>query len=153
MGMFRQWASFVKRLVHVIAKPMKRDFGSGGMMVQPYRGYGSQREVFVMGRVFRQAALGRAIPRRGMLRDTADVTRRIFRRGFADAKVELSLGAISCVSQPTAMAILMSICRSAMRCPSTSPGMSPTSRSRPMGKARFGPPWKSTCLRLRRICW
>lgn len=92
MGMFRQWASFVKRLVHVIAKPMKRDFGSGGMMVQPYRGYGSQREVFVMGRVFRQAALGRAIPRRGMLRDTADVARRIFRRGFAGAEVELSLG-------------------------------------------------------------
>lgn len=92
MGLFRQWASFVKRLVHVIAKPMKRDFGSGGMMVQPYRGYGSQREVFVMGRVFRQAALGRAIPRRGMLRDTADVARRIFRRGFAGAKVELSLG-------------------------------------------------------------
>lgn len=61
-------------------------------MVHPYRGYGSQREVFVMGRVFRQAALGRAIPRRGMLRDTADVARRIFRRGCADATVELSLG-------------------------------------------------------------
>ncbi|SNY96551.1 App1 family protein [Halomonas sp. hl-4] len=92
MAWFRQWASFVKRLVHVIAKPMKRDLGRGGMMVHPYRGYGSQHEVFVMGRVFRQAALGRAIPRRGMLRDTADVARRIFRRGFAGAEVELSLG-------------------------------------------------------------
>ncbi|WP_244511202.1 App1 family protein [Vreelandella arcis] len=71
---------------------MKRNFGRGGMMVHPYRGYGSQREVFVMGRVFRQLALGRAIPRRGIFRDTADVARRIFRRGFANAEVELVLG-------------------------------------------------------------
>ncbi|QNI02544.1 DUF2183 domain-containing protein [Halomonas sp. SH5A2] len=92
MKLFRQWSSFVKRLTHVMAKPMKRDLGRGGMMVHPYRGYGSQREVFVMGRVFRQAALGRAIPRRGMLRDTADVARRIFRRGLSGATVELSLG-------------------------------------------------------------
>ncbi|MCZ0926940.1 DUF2183 domain-containing protein [Halomonas janggokensis] len=92
MKVFRQWSSFVKRLTHVIAKPMKRDLGRGGMMVHPYRGYGSQREIFVMGRVFRQAALGRAIPRRGMLRDTADVARRVFRRGFSGAAIELSLG-------------------------------------------------------------
>ncbi|WP_236995608.1 App1 family protein [Vreelandella populi] len=71
---------------------MKRDRGHGGMMVHPYRGYGSSEEVFVMGRVFRQAALGRAIPRRGMLRDTADVTRRIFRRGLADAHVNIRIG-------------------------------------------------------------
>ncbi|SDN18716.1 Phosphatidate phosphatase APP1 [Vreelandella arcis] len=92
MWLVRQWTSFVKRLVHVNAKPMKRNFGRGGMMVHPYRGYGSQREVFVMGRVFRQLALGRAIPRRGIFRDTADVARRIFRRGFANAEVELVLG-------------------------------------------------------------
>ncbi|OAZ99078.1 App1 family protein [Halomonas sp. G11] len=92
MKVFRQWSSFVKRLTHVMAKPMKRDLGRGGMMVHPYRGYGSQREIFVMGRVFRQAALGRAIPRRGMLRDTADVARRIFRRGLSGAGVELTLG-------------------------------------------------------------
>ncbi|WP_422822515.1 App1 family protein [Vreelandella hamiltonii] len=71
---------------------MKKDRGRGGMMVHPYRGYGSQQEIFVMGRVFRQAALGRAIPRRGILRDTADVARRIFRRGLADAQVEIRVG-------------------------------------------------------------
>ncbi|MCB8889625.1 App1 family protein [Vreelandella malpeensis] len=92
MAWYRQWASFVKRLAHIVAKPMKRDSGRGGMVVHPYRGYGSQKEVFVMGRVFRQAALGRAIPRRGILRDTADVTRRIFRRGFKEAEVELNVG-------------------------------------------------------------
>ncbi|CAM0556764.1 hypothetical protein EHLJMEHL_01852 [Vreelandella titanicae] len=92
MSVLRQWASFVKRLVHVIAKPIKGDSSRGGMVVHPYRGYGSQREVFVMGRVFRQAALGRAIPRHGMLRDTADVARRVLRRGLADAQVEIHIG-------------------------------------------------------------
>ena len=92
MAWYHQWASFAKRLAHVVAKPMKRDSGRSGMMVHPYRGYGSQREVFVMGRVFRQAALGRAIPRRGMLRDTADVARRVFRRGLSGAKVEIRVG-------------------------------------------------------------
>lgn len=92
MGLLRQWASFAKRLVHVIAKPIKGDSSRGGMVVHPYRGYGSQREIFVMGRVFRQAALGRAIPRHGMLRDTADVARRIFRRGLANAQVEIRIG-------------------------------------------------------------
>ncbi len=92
MAWYHQWASFAKRLAHVVAKPMKKDRGRGGMMVHPYRGYGSQQEIFVMGRVFRQAALGRAIPRRGILRDTADVARRIFRRGLADAQVEIRVG-------------------------------------------------------------
>ncbi|MFG6666846.1 App1 family protein [Halomonas sp. HNIBRBA4712] len=92
MAWYSPWASFVKRLVHVVARPMKRDQGRGGMVVHPYRGYGSQKEVFLMGRVFRQAALGRAIPRRGILRDTADVTRRIFRRGLSDAEVDISIG-------------------------------------------------------------
>ena len=92
MAWYHQWASFAKRLAHVVAKPMKRDSGRSGMMVHPYRGYGSQREIFVMGRVFRQAALGRAIPRRGMLRDTADVARRVFRRGLAGAKVDIRGG-------------------------------------------------------------
>ncbi|MWJ26921.1 DUF2183 domain-containing protein [Halomonas sp. ZH2S] len=62
------------------------------MMVNPYRGYGSQKQAFLMGRVFHQASLGRMIPRRGMLRDTADVVRRIARRGLADASVEICLG-------------------------------------------------------------
>ncbi|MGO2880450.1 MAG: App1 family protein [Halomonas sp.] len=92
MSWLSPWASFVKRLVHTVAKPMKRDRGRGGMVVHPYRGYGSSSEVFLMGRVFRQAALGRAIPRRGMLRDTADVARRIFRRGLAGAQVDIRIG-------------------------------------------------------------
>lgn len=88
----RHALDFIKRLVRTVASPMKHDHGRGGMMVQPYRGYGSRTQVFLMGRVFRQARLGRMIPRRGMLRDTADIVRRIARRGYADARVEIRLG-------------------------------------------------------------
>ncbi|QTF91773.1 phosphatase domain-containing protein [Halomonas sp. BM-2019] len=72
---------------------MKRDLGRGGIVVHPYRGYGSRREVFLMGRVFHQAALGRAIPHHGMLRDVADVVRRLARRGVSGVRVEARLGA------------------------------------------------------------
>ncbi|MGM0983643.1 MAG: App1 family protein [Pseudomonadota bacterium] len=88
----RHATSFIQRLVHILAKPMKRDHGHGGIVVNPYRGYGSRDRVFLMGRVFRQVGLSRAIPRRGMLRDLADVVRRIARRGQADATVEVRLG-------------------------------------------------------------
>ncbi|SEL90573.1 App1 family protein [Halomonas daqiaonensis] len=88
----RHATSFIRRLVHILAKPMKRDYGHGGIVVNPYRGYGSRDRVFLMGRVFRQVGLSRAIPRRGMLRDLADVVRRIARRGQAEATVEVRLG-------------------------------------------------------------
>ncbi|MBB3190903.1 phosphatidate phosphatase APP1 [Halomonas cerina] len=82
---------FVKRLVRVVARPMKRDHGRGGLTVTPYRGYGSHREAFLTGRVFRQSPLARMLPRRGFLRDLADVVRRIARRGLAGASVEIRL--------------------------------------------------------------
>ncbi|MDZ7853671.1 MAG: phosphatase domain-containing protein [Halomonas sp.] len=88
----RHVTSFMRRLVYTLAKPMKRDHGHGGLVVHPYRGYGSRERVFLMGRVYRQVGLGRVIPRRGILRDLADVVRRITRRGQANATVEVRLG-------------------------------------------------------------
>lgn len=81
-----------KSLLRLFARPMKSDRGEGGPVVHPYRGYGSHHEAFLMGRVFRQVGLARVIPRRGALRDAADVTRRLARRGFADAEVRIRLG-------------------------------------------------------------
>ncbi len=83
---------FVRRLLRTVSRPMKRDQGRGGYVVHPYRGYGSQHEVFLMGRVFRQTALGSIIPRHGMLRDLADVLRRIVRYGLPEVIVKVSLG-------------------------------------------------------------
>lgn len=82
----------VKSLLRIFARPMKSDSGRGGPVVHPYRGYGTHREAFLMGRVFRQVGLAHVIPRRGALRDAADVTRRLARRGFADAEVRIRLG-------------------------------------------------------------
>ncbi len=93
MGRGRRATGRVGRMLHFITRPMKRDLGRGGIAVHPYRGYGSRREAFVMGRVFHQAALGRKIPHHGLLRDLADVVRRIARRGVAGVRVEASLGA------------------------------------------------------------
>ncbi|PMR73925.1 App1 family protein [Billgrantia endophytica] len=71
---------------------MKSDHGHGGPVVHPYRGYGTTREAFLMGRVFRQAGLGRVIPPYGILRDIADVVRRVIRRGLPDVEVHVTLG-------------------------------------------------------------
>ncbi|GAA3898185.1 App1 family protein [Halomonas cibimaris] len=88
----RRVAHFFKRLVHLAASPMRRDSGRGGTVVHPYRGYGSRQEAFVMGRVYRQPAPARMIPRRGALRDVADVARRMLRRGVVRVEVEVRLG-------------------------------------------------------------
>lgn len=85
-------SGFVRRLLRIAARPMKRDRGQGGYVVHPYRGYGSRHEVLLMGRVFRQAALGEVIPRHGVLRDLADVVRRIVRHGLPEVTVKVALG-------------------------------------------------------------
>ena len=66
---------------------MKSDKGRGGVIVQPYRGYGSHKEAFVMGRVFRQPGTGRRWEEGGTTRDLVDVARRIIRRGVRDARI------------------------------------------------------------------
>lgn len=92
MPTLRRAALFVKRLTGGLARPMKHPQASSGLTVTPYRGYGSRREAFLTGRVFRQAPLGRGVPRRGFLRDLVDVGRRIARRGVAEASVDIRLG-------------------------------------------------------------
>ncbi|WP_189446067.1 App1 family protein [Salinicola rhizosphaerae] len=72
---------------------MRGDKGEGGVIVHPYRGYGSHSEAFIMGRVFRQPGrLGRW-KRGGVMRDLVDVARRVVRHGVADARVDIRLGA------------------------------------------------------------
>lgn len=76
------------RVAHVLARPVKRDRGSGGILIQPYRGYGSAEEVFLMGRVFRQHRVGTSLRTTASRRDLLDVVRRVLRRGVRDAVVE-----------------------------------------------------------------
>lgn len=77
-------------ILGLLARPVRRaqgrrGAGQDGVVVQPYRGYGSRREVFVIGRVFRQgAATRRGGPLRRQIRDIA---RRLTRRAVPEAAV------------------------------------------------------------------
>lgn len=75
----------LRSLLHLLARPAKADRGRGGPVIQPYRGYGSRREVFLMGRVFRQPVLGAGRGDTALKRDLIDLLRRILRRGIGHA--------------------------------------------------------------------
>lgn len=70
-------------LVHLLSRPVRRTAGQGPVIVQPYRGYGSQEEIFLIGRVFRQPVWGAG--RGGIGRDLLDLLRRFLRWGLAEA--------------------------------------------------------------------
>ncbi len=84
--------SVVRRVLHLLARPVKGDRNQGGMMIQPYRGYGSRHEVFLIGRVFRQPS-STARPAAGTLgRDLFDTARRFLRRSVPNAAVLARFG-------------------------------------------------------------
>lgn len=78
----------LRRLVAMLASPLKSDRGGGGLVIQPYRGYGSTEEVFLLGRVFRQSSLGSGMRQGTIARDVLDVVRRLLRWGVRKATVE-----------------------------------------------------------------
>lgn len=84
---------FAKKLVRLFIRPMRGDKGRGGVVVHPYRGYGSHSEAFIMGRVFRQPGRLRSWEKGGIARDLVDVARRLVRHGIRDARVDIRLGA------------------------------------------------------------
>lgn len=83
--------------LRVLTRPVRRaqgrgGKGRGGLVVEPYRGYGSRAEIFLIGRVFRQAP---GIP--GEDPDSwraqwRDLRRRIARRTIAGAAVTARFG-------------------------------------------------------------
>jgi phosphatidate phosphatase APP1 len=70
-------------LLHLLARPVRATGRQGPVVVQPYRGYGSCKEIFLIGRVFRQPVL--EIRREGIARDLVDLLRRFLRWGLAEA--------------------------------------------------------------------
>jgi phosphatidate phosphatase APP1 len=71
--------------MQLLARPVKDDGGHRSLIIQPYRGYGSDAEVFLMGRVFRQLTFGSRVREGTLYRDVIDVARRLLRWGVADA--------------------------------------------------------------------
>lgn len=82
----------MRRGLRTLGRPARRAGRSGGITVQPYRGYGSREELFLMGRVFRQPP-ARLLGRRGtLLRDLLDALRRLLHRGVGRATLAVRFG-------------------------------------------------------------
>lgn len=93
LGRLKAWRQAAFRVVKLMARPVRTAHGHHGVVLQPYRGYGSQSEIFLIGRVFRQSTdAGPAAPRSGW-RHLKDLGRRVARRGYGGAVVRARFGA------------------------------------------------------------
>jgi phosphatidate phosphatase APP1 len=79
MGLATKIKTASRRLLRHAARPVRQDEGAEGLVVEPYRGFGSRSEVYLIGRVFRQPG-GPAPREAGDLRVSL---RRLVRRGAA----------------------------------------------------------------------
>lgn len=85
-------AGAFRRTLRAAKRAFTSDGSCEGIHIQPYRGYGTRKEVFLMGRVFRQkGAVSTA--RRGIpLRNIMEIGRRLLRRRVAGAVLEARFG-------------------------------------------------------------
>ncbi|WP_041354737.1 App1 family protein [Nitrosococcus halophilus] len=90
--MLRNIAQALRRALHLLARPVRSDRGRGGIVIHPYRGYGSPKEVFLMGRVFRQRRRVSKAGEATLRRDLIDIARRLLRRGIAGAVLSVHFG-------------------------------------------------------------
>jgi phosphatidate phosphatase APP1 len=81
-------ARATRRAARLLARPVRAARGQGGVVLQPYRGYGSRTEVFLIGRVFRQPPSGAGPREETLAQAVADLGRRLLRRGIGGAVVE-----------------------------------------------------------------
>ena len=72
----------LRRLLRLLTRPVRATRGQGELVLQPYRGYGTADEVFLIGRAFRQPGGSSS---EGWWGDLRDLGRRFLRRSIADA--------------------------------------------------------------------
>lgn len=84
--------SGVRRMLRLLARPVRRTGRRSGPVLQPYRGYGHDDEIFLMGRVVRQMGLGTGFRPGGLAHDIIDILRRFLRRGIGGAVIEARFG-------------------------------------------------------------
>ncbi|MCH2558071.1 MAG: DUF2183 domain-containing protein [Alcanivorax sp.] len=84
----------LRKLLRFLARPARRGGRRAGRVIQTYRGYGSRRSVFLIGRVFRQPGLGLNL-REGPVDDVLNIIRRTVRWGVHDAHLTVTVGAVS----------------------------------------------------------
>jgi phosphatidate phosphatase APP1 len=81
-----------RRALRVASRPVRRDRGLRGIVVQPYRGYGTATELYLRGRVFRQPRLGGGLLAGTVRRDVADILRRTVRWGLGRKEIVARFG-------------------------------------------------------------
>lgn len=82
----RSLAQASSGLLRLFGRPVRRAQGQGSVVLEPYRGYGTRSEVFLIGRVFRQSQADPA-RERGLRSELRDVGRRLARRTIPGAVV------------------------------------------------------------------
>lgn len=82
----------LRRALRAVTRPVRGDRGLEGVVVDAYRGYGTLREVYMMGRVFRQPTFGAGLPDGTLRRQLADAARRFARFGLHDTTITARLG-------------------------------------------------------------
>lgn len=90
-GSVARWRVGLLRFLALVARPVRRARGSGGVVVEPYRGYGSDSEAFLIGRVFRQVHADGPAGLHDLRAHLRDIGRRIRRRSLAGVPVTAHL--------------------------------------------------------------
>jgi phosphatidate phosphatase APP1 len=75
-------ASPIRRFLRLLARPVRTARGRSGVVLQPYRGYGSAERIFVIGRAFWQRT-----DRPGGGSELRDIVRRVRRRAVRGASI------------------------------------------------------------------
>lgn len=88
----RRWRKGAIRALKLVARPVRRAQGRGGIVIEPYRGYGSANEIFLIGRIFRQSHPDTAPGDDSLRAQLRDIARRIARRALKDAPVTARFG-------------------------------------------------------------
>ncbi len=91
MNLFRKGFSAIRRLLHVLARPMRQVRDGRQIVIQPYRGYGTHEEIFLIGRVLRQPGGSRDARETQLRRDLKDVLRRFVRWGVGAQGIDASI--------------------------------------------------------------
>ena len=83
--MSRRLQEALRRALRLLSRPLRAATGRGGFVLQPYRGYGSRDEVFLIGRVFRQPTFGSGMRGESVRRLLIELARRLLSWGVGDA--------------------------------------------------------------------
>ncbi|MDX1630946.1 MAG: phosphatase domain-containing protein [Thermoanaerobaculia bacterium] len=80
-----------REALRILNRPVRMSGPGGGITLRPFRGYGTEEEVFLMGRVVRQLGAPSGFPPGSIRRDLLDCVRRVLRRGVSGGELEATV--------------------------------------------------------------